>query len=340
MRLGDFGISRLLSSSLSVAATCVGTPLYLAPEVRQPPLSAPRYIEPGRCSGAVLVVGVLPGNDRPHNSCTPLPLLFFNAPTPKDVSSHPSTPLGLPYQSVLRPHLPPPPPTRLPPPAPTHPSPLTQICEGKPYGASCDVWSLGILLHELLLLRPPFHANSMPALVVMICSKEPPPLPSSYPHPLRQLAVDALNKDPEARPSVAAMLASPSLAGGVVAMRAHAAAIVQAVAAAEQATEDASAKRKGAATRTSELREVSRRKGFFLYMAARLLLAPIGGWAVSASCAAFCVLAPGRHPSPLNPHQHLESPSDRAAALQTGQRLFPACIHPTPFHPANSNPRL
>eukprot|EP00962_Isochrysis_galbana_P060480 scaffold34976_cov112-Isochrysis_galbana.AAC.1 len=97
VRLGDFGISRLLSSSLSVAATCVGTPLYLAPEVRQPPLSAPRYIEPGRCSGAVLVVGVLPGNDRPHNSCTPLPLLFFNAPTPKDVSSHPSTPLGLPY---------------------------------------------------------------------------------------------------------------------------------------------------------------------------------------------------------------------------------------------------
>jgi len=33
VRLGDFGISRLLNSSLSVASTCVGTPLYLAPEV-------------------------------------------------------------------------------------------------------------------------------------------------------------------------------------------------------------------------------------------------------------------------------------------------------------------
>ncbi|KAL1499618.1 hypothetical protein AB1Y20_011817 [Prymnesium parvum] len=33
LRLGDFGISRVLSSSMSVVSTCVGTPLYLSPEV-------------------------------------------------------------------------------------------------------------------------------------------------------------------------------------------------------------------------------------------------------------------------------------------------------------------
>ena len=33
MRLGDFGISRVLTNTQSVASTCVGTPLYLAPEL-------------------------------------------------------------------------------------------------------------------------------------------------------------------------------------------------------------------------------------------------------------------------------------------------------------------
>ena len=33
VRLGDFGISRVLSSTLSVVNTCVGTPLYLSPEM-------------------------------------------------------------------------------------------------------------------------------------------------------------------------------------------------------------------------------------------------------------------------------------------------------------------
>lgn len=33
VRLGDFGISKVLGSTLSVAHTCVGTPLYLAPEL-------------------------------------------------------------------------------------------------------------------------------------------------------------------------------------------------------------------------------------------------------------------------------------------------------------------
>ena len=33
VRLGDFGISRVLSSTMSVVNTCVGTPLYLSPEI-------------------------------------------------------------------------------------------------------------------------------------------------------------------------------------------------------------------------------------------------------------------------------------------------------------------
>ena len=86
VRLGDFGISKVLAGTMAVASTCVGTPLYLAPE----------------------------------------------------------------------------------------------LCEGKLYNHSCDVWSLGVILYEMLALAPPFIAQAMPALVMKICGAEPPPLPASW----------------------------------------------------------------------------------------------------------------------------------------------------------------
>jgi len=37
-----------------------------------------------------------------------------------------------------------------------------EICEGKPYGKKSDVWSLGVILYELLTLEVPFQAQSLP----------------------------------------------------------------------------------------------------------------------------------------------------------------------------------
>lgn len=48
-----------------------------------------------------------------------------------------------------------------------------EICESKPYGRQSDVWSLGIVLFELMALEMPFQANSLPALVHKIVSAEP-----------------------------------------------------------------------------------------------------------------------------------------------------------------------
>ena len=76
VRLGDFGISRVLNETLGVANTCVGTPLYLAPE----------------------------------------------------------------------------------------------LINGESYGGSCDMWSLGCVLHELCALEPPFTARTAPALYLKVSS--------------------------------------------------------------------------------------------------------------------------------------------------------------------------
>merc|ERR1740123_392388 len=50
-----------------------------------------------------------------------------------------------------------------------------EVCENEPYNSKVDVWSLGIVLYELLSLKQPFQANSMPALIMKIVTAEPPP---------------------------------------------------------------------------------------------------------------------------------------------------------------------
>lgn len=86
-----------------------------------------------------------------------------------------------------------------------------EICESKPYGRKSDVWSLGVILFELLTLEMPFQASSLPALVHRICSTEPSyekikapgnGLVERYSDSMLLLVKSMLNKDPELRPTV------------------------------------------------------------------------------------------------------------------------------------------
>ncbi|KAH8095503.1 serine/threonine kinase [Aureococcus anophagefferens] len=56
-----------------------------------------------------------------------------------------------------------------------------EIFEGQAYGFKSDVWSLGVLLYEVLALKVPFEARSMAALCRLVTgAKDPKPLPPTY----------------------------------------------------------------------------------------------------------------------------------------------------------------
>lgn len=72
---------------------------------------------------------------------------------------------------------------------------------------STDVWSLGVVLHELLAQKRPFKSESMPALLREIAEREPDALSQSVPSDLRIIASKALAKDPARRYASARTLA-------------------------------------------------------------------------------------------------------------------------------------
>lgn len=61
-----------------------------------------------------------------------------------------------------------------------------EICEDKPYNSKIDVWSMGVVLYELLALAQPFAASNVAALIMKIVNAEPPPLPEPWRDEVRE----------------------------------------------------------------------------------------------------------------------------------------------------------
>ncbi|CAE8628866.1 unnamed protein product [Polarella glacialis] len=86
-----------------------------------------------------------------------------------------------------------------------------EICEDQPYGSKVDIWSIGVVLFELLALSLPFQASNVAALVMKIINTEPPPLPSRFREEVHDVVRRALQKIPNDRASADELLQLPAV---------------------------------------------------------------------------------------------------------------------------------
>ncbi|MDP1919225.1 MAG: protein kinase [Myxococcales bacterium] len=63
-----------------------------------------------------------------------------------------------------------------------------------------DIYSLGLILHELMTGKPAFTGETPPIVMVKQVTEPPPPLPDWVPEDLKDLVFDMLEKDPADRP--------------------------------------------------------------------------------------------------------------------------------------------
>ncbi|CAJ1453548.1 unnamed protein product [Effrenium voratum] len=84
-----------------------------------------------------------------------------------------------------------------------------EICQGKNYAWSSDIWSMGCILYEMCARKVPFDAPDLKSLIHRITKEPAPEIPSDYGVGVRNLGKELLDRDPGKRPPAAEILKRP-----------------------------------------------------------------------------------------------------------------------------------
>ena len=86
-----------------------------------------------------------------------------------------------------------------------------EVWKDKPYDLKSDIWSLGCVFYELIMLTTPFKAKSMKELYEKVKKGEYPPIPNTF-SPKFQIIIDRILKiRPEERPDARRILNMPEI---------------------------------------------------------------------------------------------------------------------------------
>ena len=68
-----------------------------------------------------------------------------------------------------------------------------EILVDKPYDSKADIWSLGVLLYEMMAFKMPFNANTLPILSIRLIRGIYTPISSIYSKELREIVSKCLS---------------------------------------------------------------------------------------------------------------------------------------------------
>ncbi len=86
-----------------------------------------------------------------------------------------------------------------------------EVWKDRPYDNRSDIWSLGCVLYEMIMLNPPFRAANMNGLYQKVMRGLYDPIPSIYSKDLQQLVRTCLQVQPTNRPNCDKILIMPSI---------------------------------------------------------------------------------------------------------------------------------
>jgi NIMA (never in mitosis gene a)-related kinase len=81
-----------------------------------------------------------------------------------------------------------------------------EVWQDKPYDNKSDIWSLGCVLYEMTMLKPPFRAANMNGLYKTVLKGAYEPIKTSYSNALVSVIKKLLQVDPLQRPSCLQLL--------------------------------------------------------------------------------------------------------------------------------------
>jgi len=90
-----------------------------------------------------------------------------------------------------------------------------ELWNNQRYSKKADVWSLGVLLYEIMALKRPFTATNMKGLMAKVNAGDYAPLPDKYSRELHDLVRFILVTDANQRPSIAEIFEQPYVRKGL-----------------------------------------------------------------------------------------------------------------------------